>query len=56
MLGIDQLEDYWNECEEIDNKLKEWELTLEDRIKLRERSDEILRLLQIDKEEKCFYH
>lgn len=54
-LWIDQLDAYYDECEEIDNKLKEGNLTPEDRAMLRERSDEIIKILQIDKEEKRFY-
>lgn len=54
MLGIDQIDDYYKELEELNNQIaKEKDQQLQS--ELRERRREIVELLDTDKEDRRFY-
>lgn len=54
MLGIDQIEDYYNELEQLNNKIaKEKDQELQN--ELRDRRREIVHILELDKEDRRFY-
>lgn len=54
ILGIDQIEDYYNELEKLNNQIaKEKDQELQN--ELRNRRREIINILKLDKEDRRFY-
>lgn len=54
MLGIDQIEDYYNELEQLNNEIaKEKDQDIQN--ELRDRRREIVHILELDKEDRRFY-
>lgn len=54
MLWIDQIEDYYNELEKLNNEIaKEKDQELQN--ELRNRRREIIHILELDKEDRRFY-
>ena len=54
MLGVDQIDDYYDEIEELNNEIAKEKDTEKQNI-LRDRSREIVDILNKDKEDKHFY-
>lgn len=54
MLGIDQIDDYYKELEELNNEISK-EKDQQIQAQLRERRREIVELLDLDKEDRRFY-
>ena len=54
MLGIDQIDDYYKELEELNNQIAK-EKDQEIQNELRDRRREIVELLDTDKEDRRFY-
>lgn len=54
ILGVDQIDDYYKELEELNNKISQ-EKDQQLQSELRERRREIVELLDADKEDRRFY-